>query len=205
MGGDVAFLVKVVVRAVVLRGRAAERIISGSVHQMTAGVHIACQNVCHGIQTVGSRQTRVKHGVDILVVFYPAGFHNAGAVDQNHNILEVLVQIVDYAQLNGIRFQIAFGLILQNVRMVIHGARHIASFTNYAAQHKNGRCVRKGVGQTRLAGDNINGALVQAEILRCTKVYRTGTAGVRFSVAHAVEVPQGIVYRESTALQGAFQ
>ena len=172
---------------------------------MTAGVDIACQNICHGIQTVASRQTRVKHGVNILVVFYPAGFHNAGAVDQNHNILEVLVQVVDYSQLNGIGFQIAFGLVLRNIRVVIHGARHIASLANHAAQHKDSRCVRKGVGQTCLTGDNIDGAFVQAEILRRTKVYRTGTTGVRFSVARAVEVPQGIVYRKPTALQGAFQ
>ena len=95
VGGDIAVLIKVIVRAIVLCCRAAERIIGSSIYQMTTGVHVSSQNICYRIQAIGARQSGVQHGMNVLILFYPAGFHHAGAIDQNNNILEVFVKIVN--------------------------------------------------------------------------------------------------------------
>ena len=109
--------------------------------------------------------------MDVRELTDPAQIHGCAGVDQQHHVIEVIVQILQDLQLYRIGFQVGLALVRFNVSMVVHGAGHVAALTHDAAEHEHRDRAFHGVQQTGFALHHGKRAFIDGEILVIAEVH----------------------------------
>ena len=142
--------------------------------------------------------------MDAGIILHPAQINRCTGVEQQHDIVKVVVQVLEDLQFHGIRLEVGLGLVLFHIGVVVHGARHIAAFARHTAEHKDRHRALHGIGQARLRLHDGQRALVDGEVLVITVRDRADTQAVILAVAFGIEFPEVLVDTEPGIFKGRF-
>ena len=110
--GEVAGLVKVLVVAEVLGGRALAGVGHVGVNGAAGGVDLAREDAAQGLHAVGARGGDDQHGLDVGEVRQPVQLNGRVGVDHQHGVVKVVVEVLQDLKLGGVRLQVALGAVL---------------------------------------------------------------------------------------------
>ena len=202
--GQVTILVIVGKVAEVLRRRAVHGIHFIGIHGAAGRIDLAGEDLGQRAQAVVAHGRSRDDRVDAGIILHPAQIDRCTGVEQQHDIVKVVVQVLQDLQLGRIRLQISLGLVLFHIGVVVHGAGHITAFARHTAEHKNRNRILHGIGQTRLCFHNRQGAFVDGKVLVITVRDRADTQTVILAVAFGIELPEVLVDTEPGIFKGRF-
>ena len=142
--------------------------------------------------------------MDAGIILHPAQIDRCTGVQQQHDIVKVVVQVLEDLQFHGIRLEVGLGLVLFHIGMIVHRAGHIAALASHTAEHKNGNSALHGVGQTRLCFHDRQGAFVDGKVLVITVGNRTGAQTVVLAVAFGIKFPECFVNAKACIFKSSF-
>ena len=182
----------------VLHGGGGEQVVGEGVHQMAGGVYAAAQYVRNGTAGVAACAGGPQHRRDVGVILHPAQLKGVVGVDHQNHVVEVVVQVLDHAQLYAIRFQVVLVLILFNVGPVAHVAAQVTALAAGAGDEEDGDGAFGFL--FGLVGNGGDGSLVDGPVLSATVHDGAAAAGVG-AVVVGVELPQGLVHLKTLLQQ----
>ena len=189
----------------VLGGRAAQGIHLIGIHCAAGGVDVAGKDFRQGVQAVIAHGRCGNHRVDVGELGYPAQIHRSAGVEQQHHVVEVIVEVLQDGQLIGVGFQVGLGLIFRHIGVVVHRAGHIAALTHDTAVHEDGHRALHGIQQAGFALHDGQRAFIDREVLVITVVHRAHAADVVLAGTVGVEVPQRLIDAEAAGLKRSLE
>ena len=93
--------------AVVLRRRRSQKVGGKRIYEVARRVYAALLH--YAGQRIYARTARTwnkEHGVDVFIIFEPAHLYRVAAVNDNHDIVEIIIEIAYYAKFYRIRFKV---------------------------------------------------------------------------------------------------
>ena len=202
VAGGVTVLVGELEVAVVLAGGAGQRVGHKGVHGVAGGVHAAAEDTRQRVGAIGAGRRHKDDALDGRVVGHPVQLQGARGVDDEHHVVIVIVEVLQDLELGSVGLEVALGLVLGVVRMVVHGARHVSTLACHAAPHEHGHgalgAVEHAVGGLEL-GER---ALVNGKVLRRTKADGAGAHGVGRAGTLGIELHERVVDVQALGLEG---
>ena len=142
--------------------------------------------------------------MDAGIILHPAQIDRCTGVEQQHDIVKVVVQVLEDLQFHGIRLEVGLGLVLFHIGVVVHGAGHITAFARHTAEHKNRNRILHGIGQTRLCFHDRQGAFVDGKVLVITIGNRTNAQTVVLAVAFGIKLPERFINAKACIFKSSF-
>ena len=177
---------------------------------MAAGVHIACQNICHSVQAIGTGVADPQSGVHaVLGIIEEIALHGVGGVDQHDGACKLLL-----GHLQHILFFVGQGQHIGAIHKI--AVLQISTLTGHTGEHHDG-----GIAVGGKAGAHISDVCTGCRIrsldvgavqrdrhfidMPCRAVTQTGTLAGRADIVLAstvgVEIPQHRVHVKAHILQ----
>ena len=177
---------------------------------MAAGVHIACQNICHGVQAVGAGVADPQSGVHaVLGIIEEIALHGVGGVDQHDGACKLLL-----CHLQHLFFFVGQGQHIGAIHKI--AVLQISTLTGHTGEHHD-RSIAVGGKAGAHIGDVCTGCRIRSLDVRavqgdghfidmpCRAVAQTGTLAGRADIVLActvgVEVPQHRVHLKANSFQ----
>ena len=200
-----AVRIEVLVVAVVLGGGAGERVGHEGIDGMAGGVDGAGEDARQRLGAVGAGGRHEENRLDGREVGDPVELERARGVDDQDDLVEVVIEVLQDLELGAVGLDVAPRLVLGIIRMVVHGAGHVAALACDTAPHEHGHgalgALEHALGVLEL-GER---AFVDAEVLSLAEVDGAGTHGVDPTCTRGVEIHERRVDRESLGFERAHQ
>ena len=112
MPGVVAVCVDVLVVAKVLGGRRVERVHLKGIDCLARGVDLTREDGRQRVGAVGAGGGHEQHTLDVGELLEPPKVQRRGGVDNNHAVVEVVIDVLENLKLRRVGLEVGLGLVL---------------------------------------------------------------------------------------------